>query len=508
MLYSAAIKVPARAIEMYLELRERVEEHVKGFTEPLSEKLLPDLHPSEQNVVYTLVLDLNETLLYTDWKRERGWRTFKRPGVDAFLEHLGKFYEIVVYSDQMDMYVYPVCEKLDPNGYIRYKLARGATKYENGKHYRDLSKLNRDPKRILYVSGNAFETSLQPENCVPIKPYKLESDDTALVDLIPFLEYVARNGPADIRPVLASYERKDVAKEFLERSIEYQKYYNSPFALYVIITSSSISLVKHIMTWVLLELCSVPARAIEMYLELRERVEEHVKGFTEPLSEKLLPDLHPSEQNVVYTLVLDLNETLLYTDWKRERGWRTFKRPGVDAFLEHLGKFYEIVVYSDQMDMYVYPVCEKLDPNGYIRYKLARGATKYENGKHYRDLSKLNRDPKRILYVSGNAFDTSLQPENCVPIKPYKLESDDTALVDLIPFLEYVARNGPADIRPVLASYERKDVAKEFLERSIEYQKPVLASYERKDVAKEFLERSIEYQKRMQGQRQGRLWRR
>ncbi|KAJ4881959.1 Mitochondrial import inner membrane translocase subunit TIM50 [Raphanus sativus] len=222
-LYSAAIKVPARAIEMYLELRERVEEHVKGFTEPLSEKLLPDLHPAEQNVIYTLVLDLNETLLYTDWKRERGWRTFKRPGVDDFLEHLGKFYEIVVYSDQMDMYVYPVCEKLDPNGYIRYKLARGATKYENGKHYRDLSKLNRDPKRILYVSGNAFDTSLQPENCVPIKPYKLESDDTALVDLIPFLEYVARNGPADIRPVLASYERKDVAKEFLERSIEYQK---------------------------------------------------------------------------------------------------------------------------------------------------------------------------------------------------------------------------------------------------------------------------------------------
>ncbi|ESQ29874.1 hypothetical protein EUTSA_v10011579mg [Eutrema salsugineum] len=222
MLYSAAMIVPVKAIEMYLELREVVEEHVKGFTEPLSEKLLPDLHPSEQNA-FTLVLDLNETLLYTDWKRDRGWRTFKRPGVDAFLEHLAKFYEIVLYSDQMDMYVIPVCEKLDPNCYMRYKLTRGATKYVNGKHYRDLSKLNRDPRRILYVSGNAFESSLQPENCVPIKPYKLESDDTALVDLIPFLEFVARNAPADIRPVLASYERKDIAKEFLERSLEYQK---------------------------------------------------------------------------------------------------------------------------------------------------------------------------------------------------------------------------------------------------------------------------------------------
>lgn len=34
-------------------------------------------------------------------KRDRGWRTFKRPGVDAFLEHMAKFYEIIVYSDQL-----------------------------------------------------------------------------------------------------------------------------------------------------------------------------------------------------------------------------------------------------------------------------------------------------------------------------------------------------------------------------------------------------------------------
>lgn len=36
-------------------------------------------------------------------KRERGWRTFKRPGVDAFLEHMSKLYEVVVYSDQPPM---------------------------------------------------------------------------------------------------------------------------------------------------------------------------------------------------------------------------------------------------------------------------------------------------------------------------------------------------------------------------------------------------------------------
>ena len=41
------------------------------------------------------------------------------------------------------------------------------------------------------MSANAFESCLQPENCVPIKPFKLDNKgdapDTTLLDLIPFL---------------------------------------------------------------------------------------------------------------------------------------------------------------------------------------------------------------------------------------------------------------------------------------------------------------------------------
>lgn len=222
LLYSAAMTVPAKLVELYLDLRRLTEEHVRGFTEPTSDKLLPDLHPMEQHV-FTLVLDLNETLIYSDWKRDRGWRTFKRPGVDAFLEHMAQFYEIVVYSDQLPMYVDPVVERLDPKHCVRFRLNRSATRYQDGKHFRDLSKLNRDPAKILYVSGHALESTLQPENSVPIKPWKLEEDDTELLDLLPFLEYVARHRPADIRPVLASYQGHDIAKEFIERSKDHQR---------------------------------------------------------------------------------------------------------------------------------------------------------------------------------------------------------------------------------------------------------------------------------------------
>ncbi|PHU12946.1 Mitochondrial import inner membrane translocase subunit TIM50 [Capsicum chinense] len=193
------------------------------YSEPSSDKLLLDLHPLEQHV-FTIVLDLSETLVYSDWKRERGWRTFKRPGVEAFLEHLAQFFEIIVYSDQQNMYVDPIVDRLDSKQCIRYRLSRGATKYVGGKHYRDLSALNRDPSRIIYISGNALESSLQPENCVQIKPWKGDVEDTTLLDLIPFLEYVGMHRPADIRTVIASYQGHDIAKEFIERSKEHQRW--------------------------------------------------------------------------------------------------------------------------------------------------------------------------------------------------------------------------------------------------------------------------------------------
>lgn len=223
LLYSAAMTVPAKAIELYLDLRRLVEEQVQGFSEPCAEKLLPDLHPAEQHV-FTLVLDLQETLIHYDWTREKGWQTFKRPGVDAFLEHLAQFYEIVVYSDEQSMFVDPVVERLDPKHCIRYRLSKAATKYQNGKHYRDLSKLNRNPAKILYLSGHALEGCLQHENCVPIKPWKKnDADDTALLDFIPFLEFVARTSPSDIRQVLASYQGCEIPSEFIRRSKDYQR---------------------------------------------------------------------------------------------------------------------------------------------------------------------------------------------------------------------------------------------------------------------------------------------
>ncbi|KAJ0734981.1 putative HAD superfamily protein [Helianthus annuus] len=87
----------------------------------------------------------------------------------------------------------------------------------------DLPKLNRYPSTVLYVSGNALESCLRSENYVTIKPLLCEVEDTTLLDVIPFLEYVTCHSPADIQPLLASYHGHDIATEFIERFKEHQR---------------------------------------------------------------------------------------------------------------------------------------------------------------------------------------------------------------------------------------------------------------------------------------------
>ena len=71
--------------------------------------------------VRTLVLDLDNTLVHSDWTRGRGWRTFKRPGVDDFLKQMAQMYEIVVYTAALPTYADPILDRLDPNGCIAYR---------------------------------------------------------------------------------------------------------------------------------------------------------------------------------------------------------------------------------------------------------------------------------------------------------------------------------------------------------------------------------------------------
>jgi len=202
----------------YIDQRVYVETEFKKYADPPSDNLLPDLPPQASHIK-TLVLDLDNVLIHSDWTRGRGWRTFKRPGADDFIADLAQYFELVVYTSQLPTYADPILDRLDPHRMIQYRLYRDSTNYVDGKHVRDLSKLNRDLRQVLLITADEDAWSLQPENAIKLKKWKTsEKEDTTLLDMMPFLEAIVRSNVPDVRSVVKSYEgEEDIAKAFKER---------------------------------------------------------------------------------------------------------------------------------------------------------------------------------------------------------------------------------------------------------------------------------------------------
>jgi import inner membrane translocase subunit TIM50 len=198
--------------------RARFGDIFQYFNEPVFEKLLPDPLPEPYGRPLTLVLSLDDLLVHSEWTREHGWRTAKRPGVDYFLGYLAQYYEIVIFSNKYQAYAEKTVAKLDPyRASISYALFREATRYRDGKVIKDLSSLNRDLSKVIVVDTESDAVSLQPTNAILMKPWNGKADDTDLVRLIPLLEWIASQPVKDVRPILKSFDGTDAPAEYARR---------------------------------------------------------------------------------------------------------------------------------------------------------------------------------------------------------------------------------------------------------------------------------------------------
>lgn len=161
------------------------------------------------------------------------------------------------------------------------------------------------------------------------------------------------------------------------------------------------------------------------------------KVIQEPSRQKLLPDpLKPPYYQPKYTLVLELKDVLVHPDWTYKTGWRFKKRPGVDAFLEKLVGEYEIVVYTADQGLTVFPILDALDPKGFIMYRLVRDATHFVDGHHVKNLDNLNRDLRKVIVIDWDPNSTKLHPENTFHVDRWLGNDDDLSLLDLASFLQ------------------------------------------------------------------------
>eukprot|EP00892_Ulva_mutabilis_P001158 jgi/Ulvmu1/11042/UM007_0223.1 len=219
-------EVYAWLIHRFCSAREWYAEKISDLTEPPSDVLLPDMHPVHAvHALRTLVLDVDDVLVRSTWSRGVGWKTFKRPGASDFLDVVARHFEVVTFSNRTHTYVDPILNRVDPGmarsdgPVVAYRLYRNACRMVDNVHVRDLSRLNRDLRRTLFiVSESNAHTVAQHDNVLVIPDWEdMNPDDRTLLDILPLLEIVSKQDVLDVRVVCRSYKDKDVVAEFRSR---------------------------------------------------------------------------------------------------------------------------------------------------------------------------------------------------------------------------------------------------------------------------------------------------
>ncbi|PVU96928.1 hypothetical protein BB561_000874 [Smittium simulii] len=198
----------------------------------------------------------------------------------------------------------------------------------------------------------------------------------------------------------------------------------------------------------------------QIFKRMYNRSVDSKKFFSEPASTKLLPDLLPNQP--AYTLVLSLDDLLVKATWDKQYGWRIAKRPHLDAFLAYMSSLYEIVIFSDQPSYITEPILEKLDPFGYITYKLYKEQTRHVDGKNIKDLSLLNRDLSKVILLDTDPEDYSSHQENSIKVPTFKGDPSDTWLLRAAPLFEYIYMIEAPDVRQVLEKHKDGDVVENY----------------------------------------------
>mmetsp|Transcript_9918 Transcript_9918/g.19680 ORF Transcript_9918/g.19680 Transcript_9918/m.19680 type:complete len:293 (-) Transcript_9918:38-916(-) len=258
----------------------------------------------------TVLLDLDDTLCYTFYPTDyAGFMyqpdikedaivefpeqktllyIYRRPQLDEFLEHLGKYFDPVLYSsgipeyvDLVAKYVDPngicrtkyfdpvlyssgipeyvdlVAKYVDPNGICRTKYSQAECSYERPLNYpqfewvKDMSKLQENPARTVVVDDDWKGMFKQPDNYISIERWEAWYEDDLLMNtLLPTLEEM-KDIP-DVRPYLRAkymhkylwadqerfYSLTDEDNEFakfmaMEDSLDYEKIYSKYMELFI-----------------------------------------------------------------------------------------------------------------------------------------------------------------------------------------------------------------------------------------------------------------------------------
>ncbi|KAL4473194.1 hypothetical protein ABPG72_015575 [Tetrahymena utriculariae] len=200
---------------LYLIQRYQQMDTPLNFSIPfLSTAPAPYLPEMDKKHNYTLVLDLDETLIHYTEAYNNVKQFVVRPYVQTFLHQISEFYEIVVFTAGMPDYANWVIDNFDTKGFIKHRLYRQHTLQIQNTFIKDLSRIGRDLSKVIIIDNLAENFQFQPDNGIFIRAWTDDPTDTALAELLPLLKEIAVKKSLDVRVALK------ILKEQIQKNIE------------------------------------------------------------------------------------------------------------------------------------------------------------------------------------------------------------------------------------------------------------------------------------------------
>lgn len=162
---------------------------------------------------------------------------------------------------------------------------------------------------------------------------------------------------------------------------------------------------------------------------IKSRVTSNVYPCFTNASSPFLPEYDRKQ----YTLVLDLDETLVHTKENK-----LLVRPGACEFIEIMSLHYELVLFTASTPVYADIIMAKIDPNNYVKLRLYRGHTTGTDCVPIKNLETLGRDLSKIIIVDNLKESFKLQENNGICISTWTGDDSDLELSKVATLLQKI----------------------------------------------------------------------
>ena len=174
---------------------------------------------------------------------------------------------------------------------------------------------------------------------------------------------------------------------------------------------------------------------------------------------KELPPFLKNKNQKKYTLILDLEDTLINISITNDKKIIIQPRPGLISFLTGVKPFYEIITFSKLSKNYSESIIRLIEGDKKLfDYNLHRNHCSLIGKNFVKDISRIGRDIKTIIMVDDLAENLKDHIDNGILILPYDVNNfrEDRVLYELKKMLILFHRLGYQDLRNALKSYKNE----------------------------------------------------